>query len=46
VTAAHVGGLPLEELAPALAGAGGSLMLVRAWLMLRFRDQRRRRTQS
>ena len=33
---AHVGGVPLEEIVPAV-GAGGSLLLARAWLMLRLR---------
>jgi hypothetical protein len=46
VIAAHVGGVPIEELVPALAGTGTSLILARAWLVLRFRDQRRRETQS
>jgi len=34
---AHVGGVPLEELLPSLAGAGGGLVVVRAWLGLRLR---------
>ena len=34
---AHVGGVPLEEIVPAVTGAGGSLLLARAWLMLRLR---------
>ena len=29
---AHVGGVPLEEVLPALPGAGALLWLVRAWL--------------
>jgi hypothetical protein len=37
---AHVGGLPLEELAPAIAGAGGSLLLARTWLVVRLRRRR------
>ena len=36
---AHVGGLPLEELLPALAGTGTGLMVVRARLMLRLRGR-------
>ena len=36
--AAHVAGMPVEELLPSLAGAGTGLLLVRAWLALRFRD--------
>jgi hypothetical protein len=31
---AHVGGVPLEELLPAVGGAGASLLLARAWLSL------------
>ena len=38
---AHVGGVPVEELLPALSGAGGGLLLVRGWIVLRV--QRRRR---
>ena len=34
---AHVGGVPLEELVPALAGTGTGLLAVRAWIMLRVR---------
>jgi hypothetical protein len=34
---AHVGPLPLEELAPALAGTG---LALRAWIMLRVRRRR------
>jgi hypothetical protein len=37
---AHVGGVPLEELVPALAGAGSGLLAVRAWIMLRLRRER------
>jgi hypothetical protein len=36
VIAAHIGGVPLEELAPVVAGAGG-LAVARAWLWLRLR---------
>ncbi len=35
---AHVGGLPLEELLPALSGAGGGLLVIRGWIMLRVRQ--------
>jgi len=39
---AHVGGMPLEELLPALAGPGAGLLAARAWLNLRLRrDQPR-----
>jgi hypothetical protein len=34
---AHVGGMPLEEILPALPGAGAVLLLARDWLMLRLR---------
>ena len=34
---AHVGGVPLEELVPALAGTSTALLVGRAWLMLRLR---------
>jgi hypothetical protein len=34
---AHVGGLPLEEVLPALVGGGASLAVVRAWLTTRWR---------
>jgi hypothetical protein len=37
---AHVGGLPVEELLPALAGASAGLLAVPAWLMLRLRRRR------
>jgi len=41
VIAAHLGGLPLEEVAPSVAGAGAGLLLARAWLMVRLRQRRR-----
>jgi hypothetical protein len=34
---AHIGGMPLEELLPALAGPGAGLLAARAWLALRLR---------
>jgi hypothetical protein len=37
---AHVGGVPVEELLPTLAGTGTGLLVVRAWLMLRLRRRR------
>jgi hypothetical protein len=37
---AHVGGMPLEEILPTLAGAGTGLAVARAWLMLRMRRRR------
>ena len=37
---AHVGGVPLEELLPSLAGAGAGLLVARAWLALHLRRRR------
>ena len=37
---AHIGGLPLEELVPAVTGAGAALLAARAWLTLHLRRQR------
>jgi len=37
---AHVAGVPVEELLPALAGAGGLLLLARGWVALRLRQLR------
>jgi len=37
ISLAHVGGVPLEELLPALAGPGAGLLLTRAWLALHLR---------
>ena len=37
---AHVGGVPLEETLPALAGTSTGLLVVRAWLSLRLRRRR------
>ena len=34
---AHVGGVPVEELVPTLAGAGTGVLVARAWLVLRVR---------
>ena len=39
---AHVGGMPVEELLPALASTGASLLTARAWLSLQLRRDRRR----
>ncbi|MET0601562.1 MAG: hypothetical protein ABW167_06185 [Baekduia sp.] len=38
---AHVGGMPVEEMLPALAGTGTGLVIARAWLALRLRGRRR-----
>jgi hypothetical protein len=37
---AHVGGVPAEELVLSVSGAGASLLLARAWLMLHVRPRR------
>ena len=37
---AHVGGVPVEELVPTLAGTGTALLVARAWLTLRLRRRR------
>jgi hypothetical protein len=37
---AHVGGVPVEEVVPSVAGAGAGLLLARAWLMLHLRRRR------
>ena len=37
---AHVGGMPLEEVLPSIAGAGGGLLLARAWLAVHLRRRR------
>jgi hypothetical protein len=37
---AHVAGLPVEEMLPALAGTGTGLAIARAWLALRLRHRR------
>ena len=36
----HVGGVPVEELLPLAGGAGGSLLLARAWMALHLRRRR------
>ncbi len=41
---AHVGGLPLEEIVLSISGAGGGLLLARAWLTLHLRRRREPRT--
>jgi hypothetical protein len=37
---AHVAGVPVEELLPALAGAAGLLALARGWVALQLRRLR------
>jgi len=39
---AHVGGMPIEELLPAIAAPGASLLVARAWLNLHLRRHRQR----
>jgi hypothetical protein len=40
IVIAHVGGVPLEELLPTLAGTSTGLLVVRASLMRRLRRRR------
>lgn len=37
--AAHLGGVPVEEILPTLAGPGAALVMVRAWLSLHLRHR-------
>lgn len=37
---AHVGGVPVEELLPWLAGPGTGLAIARAWIGVRLRRER------
>jgi hypothetical protein len=39
---AHVGGVPVEELVPTLAGTGTALLVARAWMAVHFRREDRR----
>jgi len=41
---AHVGGVPVEEMLPTLAGASAGLLIVRARLTLRVQRRKDRRT--
>ena len=43
---AHVGGVPVEELLPALAGTGTGLLVARAWMTLRLRRRGEPRTMT
>lgn len=36
---AHVGGIPLEEFLPSLAGPVTGLVVVRAWIAVRWRGR-------
>ncbi len=38
--AAHVAGVPVEELIPWLAGPGAGLLVARAWIAVRLRRGR------
>ena len=40
IVSAHVAGVPVEELIPAAAGAGGALCLARAWVSVHLRRAR------
>jgi hypothetical protein len=40
IVIAHMGGVPVEELLPTLAGTSTGLIVVRAWVMLRLRRRR------
>jgi hypothetical protein len=40
ISLAHVGGFPLEEMLPALAGMGASVAGVRVWLAVSLRRDR------
>ena len=40
---AHVGGFPLEEVAPSLAGGAAAAFVARTWVMMRLRAKRRGR---
>jgi hypothetical protein len=37
---AHVGGIPVEEILPAVAAPGTTLLVVRAWLTLHTRRKK------
>lgn len=37
IPVAHIGGMPVEELLPALGGPVGGLLAVRAWLAVSLR---------
>lgn len=39
---AHVGGMPVEEFIPWLAGPGTGLFVARAWISVRLRKERNR----
>jgi hypothetical protein len=37
---AHIGGVPIEEMLPFAGGASGSLLLARAWIVVRLGRRR------
>jgi hypothetical protein len=39
---AHVAGMPVEELLPSLAGPVGGLLMVRTWIAVSVRRDRKR----
>jgi len=42
IVSAHIAGVPVEEMIPAAAGAGGALGLARAWVWMHLRRARSR----
>jgi hypothetical protein len=40
VIAAHIAGVPVEELLPSLVGPAAGLAMVKVWLSLRLKRQR------
>ena len=37
--AAHIAGMPVEELLPSLVGPGAGLLAVRLWIAVRWRNR-------
>jgi hypothetical protein len=37
---AHIAGVPIEEILPFAGGASGSLLVARAWIIVRLRRRR------
>jgi hypothetical protein len=42
VIAAHIAGMPVEELLPSLAGPAAGLVMVRAWMAMSLRHRKGR----
>lgn len=42
IALAHVGGVPVEEILPWLAGPGTGLLMTRVWIAVRLRRRRDR----